>query len=165
METWSSSKANTASRSWDHWKVGVNLVVLCKIDWLFYACAIAWLHADNLRRQWFTLILETNCIRQPSRSLAHIISHWHPWHPWAHLEGLYNYTDLKIVMHAFENGPASSQVSNHKVAKLISHNHLLFQGNYFVVKTTILWCKCNCKNETGRKLYLLHKNVQWGLWT
>jgi len=101
--------------------------------------------ADNLRRQWFTLVLETNCIRQPSRSLGQmIISHWHHepmgscWHPWAHLQGLYNYTDLKVVMHAFENGLASSQVSNHKVARLISHNHLLFQGNWFVVKTTIL---------------------------
>ena len=91
--------------------------------------------ADNLRRQWFTLVFETNCIRQPSRSLGQIISHWHPW---AHLQGLYNYNDLKVVMDAFENGLASSQVSNHKVAKLISQNHLLFQGNYFVVKTTIL---------------------------
>ena len=90
--------------------------------------------ADNLRRQWFTLMLETN-VRQPSRSLAHTISHWHPW---THLQGLYNYTDLKVVMHVFENGLASSQVSNHKVAKLISHNHLLFHGNCFVVKTTIL---------------------------
>ena len=90
--------------------------------------------ADNLRRQWFTLTLETN-IRQPSRSLAHTIFHWHPW---THLQGLYTYTDLKVVMHAFENGLASSQVSNHKVAKLISHNHLLFQGNCFVVKTIIL---------------------------